>query len=92
MKILQARVMGMCFGVKDALEVVTALDSPRGVAVYGQLVHNPEVCSRLEKLGIHCIEEKEKISRAAHHGEARKPDFKGCHHGPRHQRSGTPCS
>jgi 4-hydroxy-3-methylbut-2-en-1-yl diphosphate reductase len=59
-KIIRARTMGMCFGVQDALEVVTALDSPQGVAIYGQLVHNPEVCNRLKELGIHSMEEKDR--------------------------------
>ena len=49
--------MGMCFGVKDALEKVMGLPQPNEVTVYGQLVHNPEVNRRLQEKGISLAEE-----------------------------------
>ena len=30
MRVIRAEVMGLCFGVRDALEVVEAIDEPRG--------------------------------------------------------------
>lgn len=57
MKVIRARAMGMCFGVKDAIQKVLALKDPRGAVVYGQLVHNPEVLRRMEERGITGMDE-----------------------------------
>jgi 4-hydroxy-3-methylbut-2-enyl diphosphate reductase len=50
MKVLVADVLGMCFGVRDALKRMDAIDNPEEVTVHGELVHNEEVladlCSR----------------------------------------------
>jgi len=51
MRVLQAIEKGMCFGVKDALELVFRLDQPRRVTIHGQLVHNPVVSRALEARG-----------------------------------------
>jgi 4-hydroxy-3-methylbut-2-enyl diphosphate reductase len=57
MKIIRARAMGMCFGVKDALEKVMGLESPEETAVYGQLVHNEEILGKLGKKGFLQLDE-----------------------------------
>jgi 4-hydroxy-3-methylbut-2-enyl diphosphate reductase len=57
MKVIRAQAMGMCFGVKDAIQKVLALKDPRGAVVYGQLVHNPEVLRRMEERGITGMDE-----------------------------------
>ena len=44
MKVIRAKAMGMCFGVREALTVMRALPNPQEVTVYGELVHNPEIC------------------------------------------------
>jgi 4-hydroxy-3-methylbut-2-enyl diphosphate reductase len=43
MRVIRAEVMGLCFGVRDALEVVDAIDEPATVTIHGQLVHNEVV-------------------------------------------------
>jgi 4-hydroxy-3-methylbut-2-enyl diphosphate reductase len=57
MRIIRSKAMGMCFGVRDAIEKVMNLENPRSVTVYGQLVHNPEVLGRLEEKGFSVAEE-----------------------------------
>ncbi len=47
MNVLRADSMGMCFGVKDALEIAFAQPSPERVTIHGELVHNAEVQRRL---------------------------------------------
>lgn len=51
MKVIRAAEMGMCFGVKDALNVAHTVADPTKVTVHGELVHNPEVCRRLADVG-----------------------------------------
>jgi 4-hydroxy-3-methylbut-2-enyl diphosphate reductase len=52
MEVILAESMGMCFGVRDAVEL--ALGSPHRseLTILGQLVHNPEVLRRLDTAGI----------------------------------------
>jgi 4-hydroxy-3-methylbut-2-en-1-yl diphosphate reductase len=51
MRVIRAEVMGLCFGVRDALEVVEGIDEPRAVTIHGQLVHNEVVQGRLAARG-----------------------------------------
>jgi 4-hydroxy-3-methylbut-2-enyl diphosphate reductase len=51
MRIIKAKEMGMCFGVRDALDAARQIDRPVDVTVYGQLVHNPQVNDELRGLG-----------------------------------------
>lgn len=51
MKVIRAEVMGMCFGVRDALKVIEAVPEPRAVTIHGQLVHNEAVLTQLETKG-----------------------------------------
>lgn len=57
MKVLVADVMGMCFGVRDALEVIDAIPRPQAVTIHGELVHNEAVLSRLDTRGFHMVDE-----------------------------------
>ncbi|MFK7742483.1 MAG: 4-hydroxy-3-methylbut-2-enyl diphosphate reductase, partial [Planctomycetota bacterium] len=43
MQIRRADAMGMCFGVRDALAAMQALDEPDQVTIHGELVHNEVV-------------------------------------------------
>jgi 4-hydroxy-3-methylbut-2-enyl diphosphate reductase len=43
----------MCFGVKDALNVMRDLENPQEVTVYGELVHNPVVTAEISQRGFH---------------------------------------
>ncbi len=51
MRIIRARAMGFCFGVRDALEAARALPHPENVAIFGQLVHNEAVQTELAERG-----------------------------------------
>jgi 4-hydroxy-3-methylbut-2-en-1-yl diphosphate reductase len=52
MKVIVADSLGMCFGVRDAVEL--ALRSPHrtDLTVLGELVHNPDVLERLSSAGV----------------------------------------
>ncbi len=51
MRVIRAQVMGMCFGVRDALAVIDAIEDPRAVRIHGQLVHNEAVNADLARRG-----------------------------------------
>jgi 4-hydroxy-3-methylbut-2-en-1-yl diphosphate reductase len=52
MRVIRAEVMGLCFGVRDALEVIDGIEEePATVTIHGQLVHNEVVQSQLEARG-----------------------------------------
>ena len=51
MRVIRAEVMGMCFGVRDALKVIEGISDPRGVTILGQLVHNEVVLGDLKARG-----------------------------------------
>jgi 4-hydroxy-3-methylbut-2-enyl diphosphate reductase len=51
MRIIRAGAMGMCFGVKDALEIARATERPEAVTIHGELVHNPDVLRELTGRG-----------------------------------------
>jgi 4-hydroxy-3-methylbut-2-enyl diphosphate reductase len=63
MKIIFAKEIGFCFGVKRALNMVEdnlpKLKKP--IKMYGSLVHNEEVIKKLRKKGIEIINDLEKI-------------------------------
>jgi 4-hydroxy-3-methylbut-2-en-1-yl diphosphate reductase len=51
MRVIRADVMGMCFGVRDALEVLERISEPAQVTIHGQLVHNELVQAQLAARG-----------------------------------------
>ncbi|HMF11189.1 MAG TPA: 4-hydroxy-3-methylbut-2-enyl diphosphate reductase [Gemmataceae bacterium] len=51
MKVLSADVMGMCFGVRDALKFMDAIADPEAITIHGELVHNEAVLSDLRARG-----------------------------------------
>jgi len=53
MIILEASELGMCFGVRDALELLDRIAEPDTVTIHGELVHNGEVLSELDRRGFH---------------------------------------
>jgi 4-hydroxy-3-methylbut-2-en-1-yl diphosphate reductase len=57
MRVIRADVLGMCFGVRDALAVIARIDEPQTVSIHGQLVHNELVHSRLESRGFVVVDE-----------------------------------
>ena len=57
MQVIRAEAMGLCFGVRDALESIAAVPDPHHVTVYGELVHNQEVNRRLAERGFRQLNE-----------------------------------
>ncbi|MCI0379109.1 MAG: 4-hydroxy-3-methylbut-2-enyl diphosphate reductase, partial [Gemmataceae bacterium] len=51
MKVIVADVLGMCFGVRDALAAIEQVERPESVTIHGELVHNEQVLSRLDARG-----------------------------------------
>jgi 4-hydroxy-3-methylbut-2-enyl diphosphate reductase len=49
MKVIRAKAMGMCFGVRDALRTIEGIEDPSAVTIRGELVHNEEVLSDLTR-------------------------------------------
>lgn len=59
MEIKLAKEMGFCFGVRKAIELVEKEAKHRPdahITTYGQLVHNPVVVNRMEKLGVGVVD------------------------------------
>jgi 4-hydroxy-3-methylbut-2-enyl diphosphate reductase len=57
MNVLVADVMGMCFGVRDALKIMDTVAEPSAVTIHGELVHNEAVLSGLEARGFRMTSE-----------------------------------
>ena len=51
MRVIRAEEMGMCFGVKDALQAARSGSDPSTVTIHGELVHNPSVITQLLEAG-----------------------------------------
>ncbi len=51
MNVLCANVMGMCGGVRRALEMALAVEQPAETVILGELVHNEQVCEMLGQRG-----------------------------------------
>lgn len=60
MIVLRAAELGMCFGVRDALATLAAIEQPSAVTVHGELVHNPEVQRDLDRRGFHRQDEHQR--------------------------------
>ena len=62
MKIIKADVLGMCFGVRDALAIIEDVQNPDAVTIHGELVHNEKVLDDLHERGFRMIDEKQRRS------------------------------
>src|SRR5919201_6892605 len=51
MEVRVADHLGMCFGVRDAIEMALGLTRQGPVTILGDLVHNPEVVARMDAAG-----------------------------------------
>ena len=60
MRVIRADVLGMCFGVRDALAVIDGIAEPPAVTIHGQLVHNEIVQAQLEARGFAIQDERER--------------------------------
>ncbi|MDM8557530.1 4-hydroxy-3-methylbut-2-enyl diphosphate reductase [Candidatus Parabeggiatoa sp. HSG14] len=61
MKVIKAKTMGMCFGVRDALALMRTIPNPEKTTVYGELVHNPEVLTEITQRGMTTVSETLRI-------------------------------
>src|SRR5215831_18430052 len=52
MKIIRATHLGMCFGVRDAIELAFSRADAGPLTILGDLVHNPAVLTALREKGI----------------------------------------
>jgi 4-hydroxy-3-methylbut-2-enyl diphosphate reductase len=52
MRVVLADSYGMCFGVRDAIEMALTAHRPQELTVLGELVHNAEVLRRLRAAGL----------------------------------------
>ena len=62
MRILVAEHLGMCFGVRDAINLAHAEGSSRPLTILGELVHNRSVQDTLRERGVQVETEPEKVS------------------------------
>ena len=60
MKVLLAEEMGMCFGVRDALEILAKIEAPHGVTIHGELVHNEVILTELSARGFRMVAEDDR--------------------------------
>lgn len=74
MQILRAAHLGMCFGVRDAIDL--ALGQSRPITVLGDLVHNPSVLQQLRSQGVQTVHDVADVVTPAvlitAHGTSRK--------------------
>ena len=57
MKIILAEELGMCFGVRDALDIIRNVEDPTEVTIHGELVHNEVVNNGLSRRGFRMVAE-----------------------------------
>jgi 4-hydroxy-3-methylbut-2-en-1-yl diphosphate reductase len=62
MKIIKADVLGMCFGVRDALAIIEDVERPDTVTIHGELVHNEKVLEDLHERGFQMVGESSRQS------------------------------
>ena len=62
MKVIRAEAMGLCFGVRDALEQTGTVPQADRVTIHGELVHNEAVKEQLKRRGFHMTPEAERKS------------------------------
>ena len=62
MRVIRSDVMGMCFGVRDALAIIDGVERPESVTIHGELVHNEVV---LHQLGSRGFQQTSEASRTA---------------------------
>jgi 4-hydroxy-3-methylbut-2-en-1-yl diphosphate reductase len=61
MQVLMAEHFGMCFGVRDAIDLAMGLTSQGPLTILGDLVHNPDVVARLDAAGASRARHKEEV-------------------------------
>src|SRR4051794_7268848 len=62
MQIIKADVLGMCFGVRDALAAIAGVEQPEQVTIHGELVHNELVLDGLAARGFRMVGERQRTA------------------------------
>jgi 4-hydroxy-3-methylbut-2-enyl diphosphate reductase len=60
MNVLVADVLGICFGVRDALHLMDTVAKPENVTIHGELVHNEAILSELRTRGFQMTPETDR--------------------------------
>ncbi len=61
MQVVMAEHFGMCFGVRDAIDLALGLAGQGPVTILGELVHNPDVVARLDAAGARRAHGREEV-------------------------------
>ncbi len=62
MKIIRAEHLGMCFGVRDAIELAQRRAMQQPLTILGDLVHNEQVLADLQARGIHIAQQTDNVN------------------------------
>jgi 4-hydroxy-3-methylbut-2-enyl diphosphate reductase len=65
MQVRMAEHHGMCFGVKDAIDLALRLTEQGEVTILGDLVHNPDVVASLDRAGARRVHRPDEIATQA---------------------------
>jgi 4-hydroxy-3-methylbut-2-en-1-yl diphosphate reductase len=65
MRVRVAEHLGMCFGVRDAIELALDLTRRRPLTILGDLVHNPDVVADMDAAGAARARRREDVQTAA---------------------------
>ena len=61
MRVVRSEVLGMCFGVRDALKAMGRVTEPGSVTIHGELVHNEVVLHNLSDRGFRTVDESARV-------------------------------
>jgi len=62
MRIIKADAMGICFGVRDALQLAEQISEPTTVTIHGELAHNETLLAQLEQRGFAMTREEDRTA------------------------------
>jgi 4-hydroxy-3-methylbut-2-enyl diphosphate reductase len=65
MEVRMARHLGMCFGVRDAIDLALSLTETKPLTILGDLVHNPDVVAQMDRAGARRVRQQEEITTEA---------------------------
>jgi 4-hydroxy-3-methylbut-2-enyl diphosphate reductase len=65
MKIIRAQHLGMCFGVRDAIDLALTRSKSEPLTVLGELVHNETVLAELREHGIQIVNQPAAVETAS---------------------------
>jgi 4-hydroxy-3-methylbut-2-enyl diphosphate reductase len=65
MEVRMAEHMGMCFGVRDAVDLALRLTRQGPITILGDLVHNPDVVAQMDAAGAQRAQEMDQVNTRA---------------------------